>query len=100
MDENDRVEIEREIREQIVRRMRMKLGFTWHAAAFVMANATMITINLRFSPGVMWFVWPLAAWAVGLAAHAYAVFGGGSLSEAEIQAQVQAELARRGLTRT
>jgi hypothetical protein len=98
MNESDRAQIEREVRQQIVRRMRMKLGFSWHAAIFAMANAAMITINLRFSPNTLWFVWPLAGWGVGLALHAYAVFGGGSMSEAEIQAQVQAELARRGIT--
>jgi hypothetical protein len=98
MEASEKAQIEREIRQQIVRRMRMKLGFSWHAAVFVMANAAMIAINVRFSPNTLWCLWPLAAWGAGLLMHAFAVFGGSSMSEAEIQAQVQAELARRGLT--
>lgn len=97
MDSRDKAEIEREIRQQIVRRARMKLGFSWHAAIFAMTNAAIIAINLRFTPNTLWFVWPLAAWGAGLMLHAYAVFGGTGMSEADIQAQVQAELARRGL---
>lgn len=98
MDSRDRAEIEREIRQQIVRRMRAKLGFTWHAAVFAMANVAMLMINLRFTPNTLWCLWPLGAWGAGLLMHAFAVFGGGSVSEADVQAQVQAELARRGIT--
>ncbi|MFT3924844.1 MAG: 2TM domain-containing protein [Myxococcales bacterium] len=98
MNQSDRAQIEREVRQQIVRRMRIKLGFSWHAAVFAVANAAMIAINVRFTPNTLWCVWPLGAWGVGLLFHAFAAFGGGSLSEAEIQAQVQAELARRGLS--
>src|SRR4051812_7799756 len=98
MNTNDKAQIEREIRQQVVRRARVKLGFSWHAAIFFMANAAMIAINFRFTPNTLWFVWPLAAWGASLLMHAYAVFGGGSVSEAEIQAQVQAELARRGIS--
>lgn len=98
MNTSERAQIESEIRRQIVRRMRMKLGFSWHAAVFFMANAAMLAINLRFTPNTLWCLWPLGAWGAGLLMHAFAVFGGGSMSEAEIQAQVQAELTRRGVT--
>jgi hypothetical protein len=97
MDPQERARIEAEIREQIVRRMRAKLGFNWHAAIFVMTNAAIAAINLRFTPNYLWFVWPLAAWGVGLALHAFAIFGGTGADPAAIDAQVRAEMARRGL---
>jgi hypothetical protein len=96
MDSTQKAQIEQEIRVQIVRRMRARLGFIWHAVVFFMANITMIFINLRFSPDTWWFVWPLGGWGAGLILHAFAVFGGPALSEAAIQAEVQREMARRG----
>jgi hypothetical protein len=93
MKPEDRALVEREIRAQIVRRMRMRLGFNWHAAVFAMANAAMIAINLRFTPNTLWL-----AWGAGLMLHGYAVFSGPSVTEAEIQAQIHAEMARRGLS--
>jgi hypothetical protein len=98
MDKNERAQVEQEIRSKIVRRMRAKLGFNWHAAVFAMTNAAIIAINMRFTPNTLWFVWPLGAWTAGLLMHAFAVFGGSSVNEADIQAEVQRELVRRGLS--
>lgn len=51
-----------------------KLGFYWHLASYVVANAGMIFVNLWVTPYVLWFYWPLAAWGIGLAFHWFAVF--------------------------
>lgn len=97
MEPQERARVEAEIRDQIVRRMRAKLGFHWHAAIFVMANAAIAAINLRFTPNYLWFVWPLAGWGVGLGLHAFAVYGSSGSDPAAIEAQVRAEMSRRGL---
>jgi hypothetical protein len=92
-----RTQIEQSIRAKAKRRVRKKLAFYWHFVVFVLANAAMTAINLRHSPGYNWFVWPLAGWGAALALHGFATFQGGGLTEGMIEAEVQRELARRGL---
>jgi hypothetical protein len=49
-------------------------GFYSHLAAFVVVNAALILVNLLFSPGALWFVWPLLGWGIGLLSHAAGVY--------------------------
>ncbi|MCL7383727.1 MAG: 2TM domain-containing protein [Thaumarchaeota archaeon] len=46
-------------------------GFQSHLAAYIIVNAFLIFVNLWTSPGTIWFIWPLAGWAIGLAFHGY-----------------------------
>ena len=93
----ERKRIEQSIRHKAASRVRKKLGFYWHAVVFTLANAAMIAINLQHSPDYHWFVWPLAGWGAALAMHGFATFQGTGMSEAMIEAEVQRELAKRGL---
>ncbi len=90
--------IMREVRRKAERKAKAKVGLLWHLAVFLMANAPMIAINLNYSPDTKWFVWPLCGWGAALLMHAFATFQGGGLTEDMIEAEVQRELARRGLT--
>jgi hypothetical protein len=83
-----------EIRRNIRRRARARTGFTWHFVVFVMLNVALYAINQRYSPGVQWFVWPLAAWGAGLFMHGFALFSAAN-SEGRLEAEVERELARR-----
>ena len=93
----ERRHIEQSIRAKAKSRVRQKLGFYWHFVVFALANAAMVAINLQHSPSYYWFVWPLCGWGAALALHAFATFQGGGLSERMIEAEVQRELARKGL---
>ncbi len=48
-----------------------KRGFKAHLATYIIINSFLAFINLWTSPGIIWFVWPLAGWGVGVAFHAY-----------------------------
>jgi hypothetical protein len=98
MDSTERSEIERQVRAKALSRVRAKLGFGWHLAAFVMINAALYALNQTYTPATVWFVWPLAAWGLALAFHAFAVFQGAGLSDDMLQAEIRRELARRGLS--
>ena len=50
-------------------------GFYTHATVFVLVNLALLAINLITNPHGLWFYWPLLAWGVGLAVHAFTVFG-------------------------
>lgn len=48
-------------------------GFVIHFATYLAVNALLIIINLMTSPGQYWFYWPLLAWGLGIAGHAFGV---------------------------
>ncbi|MDD9938170.1 MAG: 2TM domain-containing protein [Myxococcales bacterium] len=97
MDEIQRAQIEKKIRAKAVRKVGARLGFMWHAGLFAMCNIAMLAINLNYSPETLWFVWPLAAWGAALLMHAFATFSAPGMTEDMIQAEIQREMARRGL---
>jgi len=38
-------------------------------AAYILVNAALIAINLIYSPRVIWFLYPLIGWGIGISAH-------------------------------
>ena len=50
------------------------LGFKIHFAVYVAVNLLLIAVNLLTDPHVLWFVWPLAGWGIGILAHGAAVY--------------------------
>ena len=94
-DEQD--SIEQSVRAKARKRVRVRLGFYWHAAVFTIGNLAMVAINLTYSPQHHWFVWPLAGWGTALLLHGLATFQGTGVSEAMIEAEVRRELVRRGV---
>ncbi len=58
-------------------RVEKRMGFMIHAGVYVLVNAGLITLNLIRSPDNYWFIWPLGGWGIGLAGHAFKVFGPG-----------------------
>ena len=93
----DAAAIAQSIRRKATRRVYARVGLMWHAGVFAMVNAAMYAIDERYTPTVAWFVWPLAAWGVALALHAFATFSAAGMTEDMIQAQIQREKERRGL---
>lgn len=95
MDERER--IEREIRAKATRRVGAKIGFAWHVFLYALVNAGLAAINLTHDASYLWFLWPLGGWGAGLAMHGFGTFHVSGLTEQMIEAEVQRELARRGL---
>lgn len=48
-------------------------GFLFHFSTYVLVNAILIAVNLIFTPGKLWFIWPLLGWGIGLLAHGLAM---------------------------
>lgn len=44
-------------------------GFLSHLASYIIVNVFLVFINLYTSPTVIWFVWPLFGWGIGLTFH-------------------------------
>ena len=70
---------EEELRGAAVRRLRLRREFDAHLAAYLIVNGFLVAVWLVVALTVgFWFPWPLfpmAAWGIGLAFHAWAVFG-------------------------
>jgi hypothetical protein len=60
------------------RRAGAKLGFYVHAGVFALVNLALYAVSERYTPSLMWNVWPLMGWGIGLAFHSLAVFFLGS----------------------
>jgi len=58
------LQAERELRQEDGRR-----GFIFNAAAYVIVNAILITINAAVASGFPWSVFPLIGWGIGLIFH-------------------------------
>jgi hypothetical protein len=95
--QEDVAAIERDIRAKARRRVRTKVGLIWHLVVFVMANAALFEIDQHYTPANQWFVWPLCAWGVGLALHAFGALSSGSLSEDMLRGEIEKERRKRGL---
>ena len=53
---------------------RRKRSFLVHLFAYLAVNLLLIVVNLMYSPGYYWFLFPLIGWGLLLAAHAYVAF--------------------------
>jgi hypothetical protein len=47
--------------------------FLIHLAAYVVVTVLLAAINLWFAPEMLWFVWVLLGWGIGVAAHGLAL---------------------------
>jgi len=52
-------------REKVMFRYSVKV----HATLFVLSNILLFILNLIFTPGILWIVFPFFAWLIGLAIH-------------------------------
>lgn len=50
-----------------------RTALRWHALVFVLCVGFLVTINLVFSPGVLWVLWVAGPWAIALSLHAFGV---------------------------
>ncbi len=46
-----------------------KRRFLVHLVVYVLVNIMLMIINLLYSPGDIWFFYPLIGWGIGITAH-------------------------------
>ena len=51
-----------------------KIGFYIHAVIFTLVNMGLVGLNVAIG-GFLWSLFPLVGWGIGLAFHAFGVFG-------------------------
>jgi hypothetical protein len=50
-------------------------GFYIHLGVYLIVNVFLFLLNIITAPEELWFYWVLLGWGIGLAAHAFTVFG-------------------------
>jgi hypothetical protein len=56
-------------------RVREKKEFYVHLVVYAIVNGGLFLINILTTARFLWFYWPLVGWGIGLAIHAFNVFG-------------------------
>jgi hypothetical protein len=73
------------------RRVKARLGLYIHAAAYVAVNSFLALVQSQTTPGVLWSLWPLAGWGIGLAIHGAVLL----LGQSGLRERLEAEELRR-----
>ncbi len=60
---------------QARKRIKELKGFYADLASYVVVHIFLVVLNLTFSPGFLWVFFSLGGWGIGLAMHAFNVFG-------------------------
>jgi hypothetical protein len=62
-------------RDRAKRHVAALRSFYSNLFAYLLINGVLIIWNLITSPGNLWFYWVTIGWGIGLAFHAFSVFG-------------------------
>ncbi len=90
---------ETNLRRVAANRVNARFGFWIHAFIYFAVNACLVSANLLTTPHVLWSVFPVLGWGIGLLAHGVSVFARLSgLREKAIEAEVKRLRERRGFT--
>ena len=75
---------EDERRAAAVARITDKRDFRNHAFVYCAVNTLLVVIWVASGAGYFWPIWVIAGWGIGLATHAWRIYGQKPISEAEI----------------
>ena len=81
-----------ERRSAAIARLTEKRDFRNHVFVYCAVNALLVVIWAATGAGYFWPIWAIGGWGIGLAAHAWNVYGQKPISEADIAE----EMHRRG----
>jgi hypothetical protein len=90
---------DRSLRALAAAQMEKKQDFAIHVAAYLAVNAFLVVIWAVADGGDFWPIVPIVAWGIGLALHAWSVFGHNPMTpEDRISAEAE-RLRARGVGR-
>lgn len=81
-------------RQQAIERLKAKRAFQANLVSFVVVNAFLVGIWAISGAGFFWPIFVILGWGIGLAMHAWDVYGRKGISEDDIRH----EMARGGDT--
>jgi 2TM domain len=76
-------------RELAIKRLKEKRSFTTNIVAYVIINAFLVGIWAVSGGGYFWPAWVLLGWGIGIAFHAWEVYGQKPITEADIEEEIR-----------
>jgi len=76
-------------RQAALDRINARRGFFANLASFVFVSVLMIGIWALSGRGPFWPIWVIGAYALGIAVHAWKVFGQRPVTEADIEKEMR-----------
>ena len=88
-------ETARDLREEALQRLKKKQDFRAHVLVYVLVNALLWAIWALATPdSLIWPVFPMAGWGVGLVMNAWDVYGRRPITDSDVRAEM--DRLRRG----
>ena len=84
---------DQQVYQRAKERAESKIRFYIHLAVYLIVNLLLMVINLKTSPGSLWFLWPLFGWGMGVVLHGLKVLGVFDFSRVKKQ-MIEKELAK------
>ncbi len=81
-----------EARDLAIKRLREKRDFRTHFVVYVVVNVflwVLWALTDSTKTGVPWPVWPTLGWGLGVAINAWTVFGSRTITEDDIQKEME-----------
>ena len=79
---------EQQQRQAAINRLKDKRGFWSNLAAYVVVNGFLVVVWAFSGAGAFWPIWVMGGWGIGLALHAWSVFGQKPITEEDVQREM------------
>jgi uncharacterized membrane protein YecN with MAPEG domain len=76
-------------REAAIGRIQAKRAFQANLASYVGVNVLLVLIWAVSGRGYFWPIWVIGFWGLGLAMHAWSVYGQRGITEADVQREMR-----------
>ena len=76
-------------REVAIERLKNKRDFRSHVVIYLAVNTMLVVIWAVSGTGFFWPIWPILGWGVGLALHAWTLYGQRPFTEDDIRKETQ-----------
>lgn len=76
-------------REDAIKRIENKRGFSSHLAVYLIVNALLVGIWYFTDRSYFWPVWPMMGWGIGVFLHMWSVYFQRPISESEIRREME-----------
>ncbi len=75
-------------RRAAIRRIKLKKAAKGHLVVYLLVNAFLVGVWATTSRGYFWPIWPMLGWGVGVAVHTWTAFGGGQITENDVEREM------------
>ncbi|HZJ26863.1 MAG TPA: 2TM domain-containing protein [Acidimicrobiia bacterium] len=76
-------------RDAAISRLKAKQAFRANLVSFVVINAFLVGIWAVTGAGFFWPIFPILGWGIGIAMHAWQVYGRHGISEEDVAREIE-----------